>query len=83
MNEPISDLDKKLRGTDRGSIYFAIELNKVRRNACIFFGVVVFALITFFAWNKWLHLITATLIFGATLFQSNIYFLSSELKRRS
>lgn len=83
MNKPISEIDKQLQGTDRGSIFFAIELNKVRRNACLFFAIVAFALIMFFAWNKWLLLVPAALGLGAALSQSNIFFLSSELKRRS
>jgi hypothetical protein len=82
MNKPISEMDKQLQATDSFSIGLAIASNNRRRNACLFYGIVVLALIMFFAWNKWLLLIPAALGLGAILSQANSFFLSSELKRR-
>ena len=83
MDKPISDMDRQLQSADRASVAIAILVNKGRRNACIFFGVIALALILFFAWNKWLLLIPAALGLGALLFQMNLAVLSSELKRRA
>ena len=83
MDKPISDMDEQLQGADRASIAIAMMLNKGRRNACIFFGVVALALILFFEWKKWLLVIPAALALGALLFQMNLSAFSSELKRRA
>lgn len=83
MNKPISEMEKQLQDTDRVNLVIAIEMNKGKRNAQFFLGVIALALILFCGWNKWLLLIPAALGLGAFLFEMNIVFISSELKRRA
>lgn len=82
MNRPLSGMEKKLHDSDRVTLVIAIESNRSKRNACIFFGVIAVALIYFFGWNRWLFLFPALLGLGAALYQANILIFSSELKRR-
>lgn len=82
MNRPLSEMEKKLHDSDRVTLVIAIESNRSKRNACIFFGVIAVALIYFFGWNRWLFLFPALLGLGAVLYQANILIVSSELKRR-
>lgn len=82
MNRPLSEMEKKLHDSDRVTLVIAIESNRSKRNACIFFGVIAVALIYFFGWNRWLFLFPALLGLGAALYQANILIVSSELKRR-
>lgn len=82
MNKPLSEMEKKLHDSDRVTLVIAVESNRSKRNACIFFAVIAVALIYFFAWNRWLFLFPALLGLGAALYQANILIVSSELKRR-
>lgn len=83
MNKPISEMDKQLQDTDRVNLVIAIEMNRGKRNACFFLGIIALAIILFCGWSKWLLLIPAALGLGAFLFQMNIVIVSSELKRRA
>ena len=83
MNEPISEMDKQLRDTPPVSLVIAIEMNKGKRNACLFLGIIVLALVLIFSWNRWLLIIPGGLGIGAFLYHMNIAIVSSELKRRS
>lgn len=83
MNEPISKIDEQLRDTPRVSLAIAIEMNRAKRNACLFFAVISTALVLFFSWNMWLLVIPAALGIGTLLFHMNIVIVSSELKRRA
>ena len=83
MNEPISEMDKQLRGTPRVNLVISITMNKGKRNACLFLGIIALAVILFFGWNNWLLLLPAALGIGAFLYQMNILIVSSELRRRS
>ena len=40
MQGPMSGMDRQLRDTPRVSLVMAVELNRGKRNACIFFGVI-------------------------------------------
>lgn len=83
MDRPLSDMEKQLQDTDRVSLAIAMEMNKVRRGACLFFGVATLCAILFFGWNRWFLLVPAALGVGAFLFQMNLVIVRSELKRRS
>ncbi len=83
MNEPISEMDKQLRDTPRVSLVIAIVMNKGKRNACLFLGIIALVVILSFGWSKWLLLLPAALGISSFLFQMNILIVSSELKRRS
>ncbi len=83
MNEPISEMDKQLRDTPDVSLVVAIVMNKGKRNACLFFGIIALVVILSAGWSKWLLLLPAALGIGAFLYQMNILIGSSELKRRS
>jgi len=83
MNEPISEMDKQLRDTPRVSLVIAIAMNKGKRNACLFLGIIALAVILSFGWSKWLLLLPAALGIGSFVYQMNILIVSSELKRRS
>lgn len=83
MNEPISEMDKQLRDTHPVSLVMAVEMNRGKRNACLFLGAIVAAVVLFFSWSKWLLLISAALAIGAFLHHMNIVIISSEMKRRS
>jgi len=82
MNEPMSEMDKELRATPRVNLFIAIEMNRSKRNARLFFGIIAAALILFFSWNQWLLLIPAALGIFSFLHHMNIVILSSELKRQ-
>lgn len=83
MNEPTSEIDKQLRDTPRVSLVIAIEMNKGKRNVCLFLGILSLAVILFFGWSNWLLLLPAALGIGSFLFHMNSLIVSSELKRRS
>ena len=83
MNVPISEMDKQLRATPTVSLVWGIEMNKGKRNTCLFLGVSVLTLVLFFSWNRWLLLFPAGLGIGAFLYQMNITTIKSEVKRRS
>lgn len=83
MNKPISEMDKQLRDTPLVSLLMAIEKNRGKRNACVFLGIIVSAVVLFLSWNKWLLLIPAALGIGSFLYHMNIVIVFSELKRRS
>ncbi|KKL14597.1 hypothetical protein LCGC14_2514050, partial [marine sediment metagenome] len=83
MDERLSEMDKQLRDTPRVSLVIAVEMNKGKRNAHLFLGVVALAVILAFGWSNWLLLLPAALGVGSFLFQMNILIFSSELKRRS
>jgi hypothetical protein len=83
MNQPISEMDKQLRDTPRVNLAIAIEMNKGKRNACLFFGIIALAVILWLAWTKWLLLLPVVLGVGSFLYHMNILIVSSELRRRS
>lgn len=87
MNEPISEMDKQLRDTPEVNLVVAISMNKGKRNACLFLGIIALAVILLggweFGWSKWLLLLPAALGIGAFLYQMNILIVWSELRRRS
>jgi len=83
MNQPISEMDKQLRDTPRVNLAIAIEMNKGKRNACLFFGIIALAIILLLEWAQWLLLLPAALGIGSFLYHMNILIVSSELRRRS
>jgi len=85
MNEATSEMDKQLRDTPDVSFVIAIDMNKGKRNACLFLGIIALAVILLgaweFGWSKWLLLLPAALGIGSLLYQINILVVFSELKR--
>ncbi|WP_438480697.1 hypothetical protein [Oleiharenicola lentus] len=82
MGERISEIDQQLRETPFVALLLALDKNRAKRNACIFFCVIFAGLVFFLSWNKWLYLVPASLGIGAFLYHMNIVIVSSELKRR-
>ena len=83
MAKQVSDMDQQLRDARRVELVIAIMRNRVKRNACVFFGIVALGLILFFGWSKWMMLIPAVLGIGVFLYQMNMFIISAEIKRRS
>ncbi len=65
------------------SLVVGIVMNRGKRNACLFLGIIALAVILSFGWSNWLLLLPAALGIGAFLYQMNILIVSSELRRRS
>jgi hypothetical protein len=82
MSQTISEMDKQLRDIPRVHLAIAIEMNKGKRNAFLFFAIIALAVILLLGWTKWLLLIPATLGIGSFLYHMNILIVSSELRRR-
>lgn len=83
MGKQKSEVDEQISELTRVELFAAIQQNKAKRNACIFFGGVTVAIFLFLGWSNWTLIIPALLGMAALLFQANIAILSPELKRRS